>query len=184
MRSSSLEHSELLRFIMAEGKTTVTRRYTIALKRAELLITKMNSNAPKVGIILDQLRTVIAGYKSILAAIDGINPDQFALGGSFLFEQSAAGPEREASDWPDKELLPVSTLPRMQPEGQDPAPIPKALKKEQPQPVKNPRGYATCRRCGQVVSCRGLLNHQANRCKTGVRSMATTAKGGDEKNAG
>jgi len=62
------------------------RRYSLLLRRAEAELDKINKMIPKNSVIADQQRTIVAGYKSILAAVNGINTREY------IYEQRIPAP--------------------------------------------------------------------------------------------
>lgn len=67
---------DIMYFVLREGKRVVMRRYSLLLRRAEAELDKI-CEVPGNSVIADQQRTIINGYKSILAAVSNIKTRDF-----------------------------------------------------------------------------------------------------------
>ncbi len=183
--SQSLDHTDLLRYIIAEGKIAIKRRHALLLKHSETMLGKMHQNAPKVDLIIHQLRNAINSYKSVLAAIDSINPSDYVVSGSSLY--SALASNSQAVEQPGMEIFNPDLIP-VQP---DPKTLSRAAKpisdpvEPEPQPStlnivnpdadqqrksdRIPPGYKRCQDCGQVVHKQVFAQHLESDHVTGVR---------------
>jgi hypothetical protein len=95
-----LDHAEVIRYLVARGKETAVKEYSRLIKLTEVKFERIRAQNPRADLILDQMSLAINAYRSVLAAIQMIDPEDFY---SFLRLDKTTG-EPLGKHGPDTDL--------------------------------------------------------------------------------